>query len=80
MTVLPLDPAANATPEALRAFLAQCRAAAAGDGRPRLVSISVEVEPLDPLAVVESIFEPGELHFYAERPAEDWAVAGPRRC
>ena len=76
MTVLPLDPAANATPEALRAFLAQCRAAAVGDGQPRLVSISIEVAPLDPLAVLESIFEPGELHFYAERAAEDWAVAG----
>jgi menaquinone-specific isochorismate synthase len=76
MIILPLNPAANATPDALRAFLAQCSAAAARDGRPRLVSISVEVEPLDPLAVVESIFEPRELHFYAERPAEGWAVAG----
>jgi menaquinone-specific isochorismate synthase len=76
MTILPLDPAAHATPEALRAFLGQCRAAAAGDGRPRLVSISLEVEPLDPLAVLESIFEPGELHFYAERPAQGWALAG----
>jgi len=76
MTILPLDPSANATPEALRAFLSQCRAAAAGDGRPRLVSISLEVEPLDPLAVLESIFEPSEPHFYAERPAEGWAMAG----
>jgi menaquinone-specific isochorismate synthase len=76
MTILPLNPSANATPEALRAFLAKCRGAAASDGRPRLVSISVEVAPLDPLAVVESIFEPEELHFYAERPAEGWAVAG----
>ncbi len=76
MITLPLDPSANATPEALRAFLGQCRAAAAGDGRPRLVSISLEVEPLDPLAVLESIFEPAELHFYAERPVEGWAVAG----
>jgi menaquinone-specific isochorismate synthase len=76
MTILPLDPAANPTPDALRAFLAQCRAAAAGDGRQRLASISIEVPPLDPLAVLESIFEPAELHFYAERPAEDWAVAG----
>jgi menaquinone-specific isochorismate synthase len=75
MTILPLDPVAHATPEALRAFLGQCRAAAAGDGRPRLVSISLEVEPLDPLAVLESIFEPAELHFYAERPAEGWALA-----
>jgi menaquinone-specific isochorismate synthase len=77
MTILPLDPAAHdATPEALRAFLAQCRAAAAGDGRPRLVSISLKVEPLDPLAVLESIFEPAEVHFYAERPLQGWAVAG----
>ena len=76
MTILPLDPAANATPEALRAFLARCRAAAEAGGGPRLASISIEVAPLDPLAVLESIFEPGELHFYAERPAEGWAVAG----
>jgi len=76
MTILPLDPAANATPEALRAFLARCRTAAEQDARPRLASISLEVAPLDPLAVLESIFEAGEMHFYAERPAEDWAVAG----
>jgi menaquinone-specific isochorismate synthase len=76
MTILPLDPAANATPEALRAFLARCQAAGAAGGLPRLVSISIEVAPLDPLAVLESIFEPGEEHFYAERPAEGWAVAG----
>ena len=76
MTILPLDPSAQATPEALRAFLGQCQAAAAHDRRPRLVSISLEVEPLDPLAVLESIFEPAELHFYAERPNQGWAVAG----
>ncbi len=76
MTILPLDPASNATPGALRAFLEQCRAAAEKDGRTRLASISIEVAPLDPLAVLESIFEPTELHFYAERPSEDWAVAG----
>ena len=76
MTILPLDPAANATPEALRGFLAQCRAVAAGAGRAQLVSISLEVGALDPLAVLESIFEPGELHFYVERPAEQLAVAG----
>ncbi len=45
-------------------------------GRPQLVSISLAVEHLDPLAVLESIFEPNELHFYAERPAQGFAVAG----
>jgi menaquinone-specific isochorismate synthase len=76
MTILPLDPAANATPEALRAFLAQCQAAAVRAGRAQLVSISLEVGALDPLAVLESIFEPGEPHFYAERPDLESALAG----
>jgi menaquinone-specific isochorismate synthase len=76
MTILPLDLSANATPEALHAFLAQCRAAAAKDGRARLVSISLAVDALDPLAVLESIFEPTEPHFYAERPGIETAIAG----
>jgi menaquinone-specific isochorismate synthase len=76
MTILPLDPAANATPDALRAFLAGCRATAATRGRPQLVSISIGVDALDPLAVLESIFEPGELHFYCERPAQNFSIAG----
>jgi menaquinone-specific isochorismate synthase len=76
VTIVPLDPAAHASPEALNAFLAECRDAAAQAGRPMLVSITVQVENLDPLAVLESIFEPGERHFYAERPSEGWAIAG----
>jgi len=76
MTILPLDPATNATPEALHAFLTQCQAAAAARGRPQLVSISLQVEALDPLAVLESIFESDEPHFYAERPDIGSALAG----
>src|SRR3954469_9657343 len=76
MTILPLHPAQNASPEALRAFLVQCRQSARRDGRPKLVSISLAVEALDPLAVLESIFEPGEPHFYAERPSIESALAG----
>ena len=76
MTILPLHPANNASPDALRAFLEQCRAAVLKDGRPRLVSISLAVDALDPLAVLESIFEPGEPHFYAERPNLETAISG----
>ena len=76
MTILPLHPANNASPEALQAFLAQCRAAAVKDGHAKLVSISLAVGALDPLAVLESIFEPGEPHFYAERPGIESAIAG----
>lgn len=76
MTILPLDPVSNASAAALEAFLAECRDAAAQIGRARLVSITIEVESLDPLAVLESIFEPAERHFYAERPSEGWAITG----
>jgi menaquinone-specific isochorismate synthase len=74
--ILPVNPTENVTAESLRAFLLQCAAVAKEAGRPQLVSISVPVEHLDPLAVLESIFEPNELHFYAERPAQGFAVAG----
>lgn len=76
MLHLPINPAANATAAALLDFLEQCRALAVAVNRPRLVSISLEVPALDPLAVLESIFEPDERHFYVERPAENFALAG----
>lgn len=76
MKHLPVNPTDNPTPEALRAFLGECAELARGAGRPQLVSISMGVESLDPLAVLESIFEPAELHFYVERPTSGFAVAG----
>jgi menaquinone-specific isochorismate synthase len=76
VTILPLNPADHATPDALRAFLGECRDAARRDGRTKLVSISLAVDALDPLAVLESIFEPGEPHFYTERPGIASAIAG----
>lgn len=76
MTILPIHPAQDASPEALHAFLAQCRAAAAREGHAKLVSISLAVDALDPLAVLESIFDPAEPHFYTERPGIETAIAG----
>ncbi len=76
MTILPLHPADHASPDALRAFLADCRAAAVKDGHAKLVSISLAVGALDPLAVLESIFDPREPHFYAERPTLETALSG----
>jgi len=80
MNVLPLDPLANASPEALRGFLGQCQRAARSDGRPRLVSISITVDALDPLAVLEAIYEPGHPHFYAEHPSDATAIAGAEKA
>ncbi len=71
-----INPTGSATPSGLRAFFQQCCAEARTAGRPQLVSISMMVENLDPLAVLESIFEPDEPHFYAERPSAGFSVAG----
>lgn len=76
MTILPINPVEDATPAALEAFLAQCREAARRDGRAKLASITLTVDALDPLAVLESIFERDELHFYAEHPRQETALAG----
>ncbi|MDX2188140.1 MAG: isochorismate synthase [Opitutaceae bacterium] len=76
MTILPIDPAASDSREALQGFFAQCRSHARMRGRAQLVSISLAVDALDPLAVLESIFDPLERHFYLERPAEDFSLAG----
>lgn len=76
MKVVPLQPGAAQSREALEIFLLKCRGLARDRQHPQLVSISLESEHLDPLAVLESIYEPGELHFYCERPAGHLAVAG----
>lgn len=76
MTILSLDPVSNQTPAALRAFLEQCVVAARRAHRAQLVSISLEVDALDPLAVLASIFEADQRHFYVERPGENLAIAG----
>lgn len=76
MTILPLHLADNNSPDALHAFLGGARDAARQEGHAKLVSISLAVDALDPLAVLESIFEPREPHFYTERPAIETAVAG----
>lgn len=76
MTILALDPVSNQTPAALQNFLHQCQQAAKKAHRSQLVSISLEVDSLDPLAVLASIFEPTERHFYVERPSANLAIAG----
>ena len=62
--------------QAVSRFLRECRAQAERVGHGLLVSISLEVDALDPLAVLESIFEEKEAHFYIEKPAEGVALAG----
>jgi len=73
---LSVDPETNQSPTALLGFLKQCREAACRAHRAQLVSISIRVPALDPLAVLATIYEAGERHFYVERPSENLAIAG----
>lgn len=60
---------------ALRQFLEGCREAAREKGHFQIASISLAVKHIAPLAVLQSIYEPDELHCYIERSADDEAVA-----
>ena len=76
MLTLPIDLSTNRSPEKLITFLEECRLDARRQKSSLLVSISLKVDGLDPLAVLESIFEAKERHFYVERPSEGIAIAG----
>lgn len=60
----------------LRTFLGGCRETAQRKGHFQLASISLAVRHISPLAVLQSIYAPEELHFYVERGSNDEALAG----
>ncbi|MBC2594596.1 isochorismate synthase [Ruficoccus amylovorans] len=76
MEIVPSERFPNRDLNGLLAFLGYVREVAATKGCPQLASISLAVKHIDPLAVLESIYEPGELHLYLEQPQADEAVAG----
>ncbi len=62
--------------EGLHSFLSYCQQQAVTKKHFQLVSISIEVNHIDPLAVLESIYDSETFHFYLERKYEGIAVAG----
>ena len=75
MQIIPSSMLPERDEGALRQFLEGCRAAAQAKGHFQIASISLAVKHIAPLAVLQSIYEPGELHSYIERSADDEAVA-----
>lgn len=75
MRSFPLPPPDARDAGAFLLFLEERRAESKRLGVPVLVSITLPVSHLEPLAVLEAIHEGGEPHFYAERPERDLAVA-----
>lgn len=62
--------------ESLCAFLEYCQRRAKEKGRVQIACICLETKYLDPLAVLQSIYEVGNLSFYFEHPVSDFAIAG----
>lgn len=56
-------------------FLLACKQTLIEKGHKKVVSISLETRPIDPLAVLETIAEPSTLHFYVEKANDGEAIA-----
>lgn len=76
MQIIPSSMLPERDQNALRVFLEGCRETARAKGHFQIASISLAVKHIAPLAVLQSIYEPDELHFYVERAADDEALAG----
>jgi menaquinone-specific isochorismate synthase len=76
LKTIPIEQFGKRDFDGLCAFLEACREEARRDGHGKIASISLAVGHIDPLAVLESIYEESQLHFYWENPARGIAVAG----
>lgn len=76
MQIIPSNLFPKRDKASLREFLHGCRETARANNHFQIASISLEVRHIAPLAVLQSIYEPDELHFYVERPSADEALAG----
>ncbi len=62
--------------DSLYAFLKYCQARAKEKEQVQVACICLETRYLDPLAVLQSIYEAESLSFYFEHPVSDFAIAG----
>lgn len=76
MRLLPSSRFAKRDKDALARFVRECRAGADACGEEVIGSISLRVGDLDPLAVLQTIFEPQEPHLYLERSSVGESMAG----
>ncbi len=73
MTITPyrLDRTQNQT--AIAQFLSTCKRANCRKS-PQVVSISLAIEPVDPLAVLQALVKPDQRHFYFEKSGQQEAM------
>ncbi len=76
MDTIAIDLSEEPSYDSLELFLESIRDEAETRDHSVLLSISMPSGLLDPLAVLESIYETNELHFYVERRSDGVAIAG----
>lgn len=76
MEVIDIPLEGRADLDDLKAFFSACQDAAESDQHPKIASITLGIRHLDPLAVLDSIYEGDAHHFYMENRFREWAVAG----
>lgn len=59
----------------LHQFLLACKQTAIDKNYPQIVSISLEIQLVDPLAVLQRINKPNKPHFYFEKGCQNKAIA-----
>jgi len=59
----------------LHQLLFSCQQIAISKNCPQIVSISLEIQPVDPLAVLQAINQPHQPHFYFEKGGQNQAIA-----
>ncbi len=57
-------------------FLLTCQEKSRSKGCLQIVSLSQEINHIDPLAVCQKIAQPNQIHFYWENPRKQEAIAG----
>ncbi|NET37267.1 MAG: isochorismate synthase, partial [Cyanothece sp. SIO1E1] len=60
--------------EEIYQFLVSCQQKSIRDGKPKIASISLAIESVDPLVVLHEIAQPDQLHFYFENRHKAEAV------
>lgn len=76
MQIIETDKHRSPDRASLDLLLRACRDAALEDEHFKLISIALQCKHMDPLAVLDSIADPAERHFYLEQPNEGIALAG----
>jgi len=75
MPVLPHKTHPFKDPKTLHYFLSEFQQSPSSPESPALTTVAFEIDPVDPLAVLQTALQTGTAHFYLEKPSSHEAIA-----